>query len=272
MNEPTRQDVYTHGHHESVLRGHSWRTAANSAAYLLGHLAPGMRILDVGCGPATITLDLAQLIGPDGDVIGLEVAPDVLDVARANQAERGLTNVTFVEGTVYALDYPDGAFDVTHAHQVLQHLSDPRAALAEMQRVTRPGGLVAVRDADYHAMTWYPPDPRLDAWMDTYQKVARHNAAEPDAGRHLLSWALDIGFSEIIPTGDVWVFATPGDRQWWGGQWVDRALSSAFASQAVEYGYATRADLESISAAFHHWRAQPDGWFALVHGELLCRV
>ncbi|MGJ3561711.1 hypothetical protein ACR6C2_39465 [Streptomyces sp. INA 01156] len=63
---PSRETaVYTHGHHESVLRSHTWRTAANSAAYLLGVLTPGMRILDVGCGPGTITADLAGLVPTD---------------------------------------------------------------------------------------------------------------------------------------------------------------------------------------------------------------
>lgn len=264
-------DTYTHGHHESVLRGHSWRTAENSASYLLPHLSAGLSLLDVGCGPGTITADLAELVAP-GPVTAIEVGEDILAKARSAAAERGVTNVTCEIGDVYRLAYDDDTFDVTHAHQVLQHLSDPVAALKEMKRVTKPGGMVAVRDADYDGMFWTPPDPRLDHWMDTYRLVAKHNNAEPDGARHLLGWALDAGYDDVTPSGDAWVFATPEDRDYWGGQWVDRALSSDFARQAVDYGFATVDDLQSFSQAFADWKDKPDGWFVIVHGELICRV
>ena len=155
MNGEVNGDVYIHGHHESVLRSHQWRTAENSAAYLLPFLAPGATLLDIGCGPGTITVDLAERVAP-GTVVGIDRAEDVLAVARASAAERGLHNVTFAVGDAYRLQFPDDSVDVVHAHQVLQHLTDPVAALTEMRRVGRPGGVVAVRDADYAATTWYP--------------------------------------------------------------------------------------------------------------------
>src|SRR4051812_2720912 len=147
--------VYTHGHHESVLRSHRWRTAENSAAYLLPSLTSGDTLLDLGCGPGTITADLATQVTP-GRVVALEITDAALDLARAEIASRGLTNVDFTVGDVHRLDFADDSFDVTHAHQVLQHVADPVAALREMRRVTRPGGLVAARDSDYAAFTWFP--------------------------------------------------------------------------------------------------------------------
>ena len=76
-------------------------------------------------------------------------------------------------GDVHALDFPDHTFDVVHAHQVLQHVADPVTALREMRRVTKPGGVIAVRDSDYAAFTWFPELPALDEWLALYQKVAR---------------------------------------------------------------------------------------------------
>src|SRR5439155_18436361 len=116
--------VYTHGHHDSVLRSHRWRTAANSAAYLLPHLRPGLAVLDVGCGPGTITADLAALVAP-ARVTALDSSPDVLAEAARVATDRGLGNVEFGAGDVHALDFPDDTFDVVHAHQVLQHVADP---------------------------------------------------------------------------------------------------------------------------------------------------
>jgi len=264
-------DTYTHGHHESVLRSHRWRTAENSAAYLLPHLRPEMRILDVGCGPGNITADLAGYV-PGGEVVGIEPDDAVLDKARAEASGRGVANARFEVGDVYALEYPDGAFDVVHAHQVLQHLTDPVAALQEMRRVCAPGGYVAVRDADYAAMTWYPDVPGLTEWLDLYHQVARGNRAEPDAGRHLLSWARAAGFTEITPTASAWCHATPDERAYWGGMWADRILSSSIADQARDRGLATDADLRRISGAWRTWTEAEDGWFGILHAELLCRA
>ncbi|MEV4086771.1 methyltransferase domain-containing protein, partial [Nonomuraea fuscirosea] len=154
--------VYTHGHHESVLRSHRWRTAANSAAYLLPHLKTHMRLLDIGSGPGTITADLAGLVG---HVTASEVDEETLGLARTEVAARGLTNVDFAVADVHALGFPDDTFCVVHAHQVLQHVGDPVRALREMGRVTKPRGYVAARDSDYTAFTWWPRVPALDEWM-----------------------------------------------------------------------------------------------------------
>jgi len=263
----TPDDVYTHGHHESVLRSHEWRTAENSAGYLLDALTPGVRVLDVGCGPGTITVDFARRVAP-GRVLGLDRVEDVLERAREAARDAGVDNVEFEVGDVYALDLADASFDVVHAHQVLQHLTDPVAALREMRRVCAPGGVVAVRDSDYATFTWWPEDPRLTRWLALYHDVARANGAEPDAGRRLLAWARAAGFDTVEATASSWCFATPSDREWWGGLWADRVVASAFADQAVEHGLAARAELEELSAAWRAWSASPDGWFAIVHGEV----
>ncbi|MFG1671224.1 class I SAM-dependent methyltransferase [Streptomyces sp. Y7] len=262
--------VYTHGHHESVLRSHTWRTAANSAAYLLDSLKPHMRILDVGCGPGTITADLAARV-PHGRVTGVDRAPGILEQARATAAGRGLTNVDFAVADVHALDFPDGTFCVVHAHQVLQHVGDPVGALREMARVTRPGGLIAVRDSDYAAMAWYPPSRGMDDWLDLYRRVARANGGEPDAGRRLKSWALRAGLTGITATSSTWTFSTDEERAWWSGLWADRTLASAYAERATEGGHATAEELRAVSESWREWGRRDDGWFSVPHGEILCR-
>ncbi|MFG2543444.1 methyltransferase domain-containing protein [Streptomyces sp. NPDC048594] len=270
MPKPRETAVYTHGHHESVLRSHTWRTAANSAAYLLGSLRPHMKVLDIGCGPGTITADLAALV-PDGHVTGVDRAPEIVDRARATAAERGLGNTDFAVGDVHALDYPDDTFCVVHAHQVLQHVGDPVGALREMRRVARPGGIIAVRDSDYGAMTWYPASPGMDAWLDLYRRVARANGGEPDAGRRLKAWALEAGFTDVTATSATWTFATAEEREWWSGLWADRTLASAYAGRATEGGHATAEQLREVSAAWRDWGERPEGWFGVLHGEILCR-
>jgi SAM-dependent methyltransferase len=265
--------VYTHGHHESVLRSHRWRTAENSAAYLLPHLRPGMNLLDVGCGPGTITSDLAALIEP-GRLVAVETSGDALELAKAEARSRGQSNIEFVQADVHELEFGDATFDVVHAHQVLQHVADPVGALREMRRVCKPGGsggLVAARDSDYAAFCWFPASDALDRWLALYRAVAKANGGEPDAGRRLLSWANEAGFTEVEASSTTWCFATAADRAWWGGLWAERILRSDLASQALASKAATPDELEAMSAAWLEWADAEDGWLSILHGEILCR-
>ena len=265
------EDTYTHGHHSSVMKSHTWRTAENSAGYLLPHLTPSTHMLDVGCGPATITCDFATKVDT---VIGIEPVEGILDKARATATERNITNASFEVGSVYELRFDDDSFDVVHAHQVLQHLTDPVQAARAMVRVTKPGGVVAIRDADYHAMTWYPQLPELDRWMEIYQGVCRRNNAEPNAARHLLAWAHAAGVTAnaITASVDTWLFYTEDDRAWWGDLWADRSITSDFGAQALEYELTTAEEQATIATAWRSWMAHPDAWFTVPNGQLLIEV
>jgi SAM-dependent methyltransferase len=269
MSADPPNTVYTHGHGASVLASHRWRTVENSAGYLLEHLRPTDHVLDVGCGPGTITHGLAARV-PQGRVVGLDSSADVIASAVADRAASA-AHLTFEVGDVYALDHPDHSFHVVHAHQVLQHVDDPVRALTEMRRVCRPGGIVAARDADYAAMTWAPADPRLDRWLELYRAVAQRNGGEPDAGRRLLGWAHAAGFDEVIASADVWCFTTEEDRAWWSSTWADRVSRSRLAEQVIELGLAGQAELDDLAAGWTDWGASADGWFAVLHGAVVCR-
>lgn len=262
-------DVYTHGHHESVLRSHTWRTAENSAAGLLPLLRPGLDLLDVGCGPGTITVDLASRVAP-GRTTGIDRADEVVAQARAYADGRAVA-VDFRVGDAYALPFDDASFDVVHAHQVLQHVADPVGVLTEMRRVLRPDGLLAVRDSDYSCFAWAPLDPRLTRWLQMYDAVARRNGGEPNAGRFLKGWALRAGFRDVQATSSTWTYADAESCAWWGGLWADRCRFSSFGEQAIAYGCATPEELASIADAFLAWAAKPDAVFVVPHGEVIAR-
>ncbi|MER3390311.1 MAG: methyltransferase domain-containing protein [Microcella sp.] len=259
-------ETYTHGHHESVLAAHRWRTIANSALYLEPHLRSGRSLLDVGCGPGTITAEFADRLSP-GRVVGVDSAPDAL--AAAGELT---TTAEFVLGDAYGLPFDDGSFDIVHTHQTLQHVKDPVGMLREMARVARRGGVVAAREVDYSATTWFPLLPELELWLDLVRRVHRANGGEPDAGRHLTSWALEAGLSASQVTASAWAFSTAQQRAWWGGAWAQRALHSRFATDAVGGGHATARELQSISDAWSAWAADDRGFFTMTHTELLATV
>ena len=159
-----------------------------------------------------------------------------------------------------------------HAHQVLQHVADPVRALREMRRVCRPDGYVAVRDSDYAAFTWFPAVPELDEWLALYQRLARANGGEPDAGPA----AAVLGPGGRVrrrsrATSSTWCFATAEDRAWWGGLWADRLRSSAHGRGRRSRPGSTPADLERLAGGWRAWAAAPDGWLSILHGEILAR-
>src|SRR5579863_1623935 len=221
LDDMAQVDRYTHGHHESVLRSHTWRTAQNSAGFLLPHLSSGQSLLDVGCGPGTITMDLAEWVAP-GKVIGIDRSKEVVERARAAAEARSLSNLSFEVGDVYDLQFEDGSFDVVYAHQVLQHLSDPVRALLGMRRVLHDDGWLAIRDADYGEFTWSPANDELTRWMELYHQITRRNDAEADAGRFLDGWVEAAGFTSRERSKSEWTYESIEEREWWADLWADR--------------------------------------------------
>lgn len=261
---------YTHGHHASVLSAHRWRTIANSAAYLEPHLLAGRSLLDVGCGPGTITVECAQRLAP-GRVVGLDAAAEAISVAQTYAAGVGSV-ATFVQGDAFALPFDDGTFDITHTHQTLQHVGDPVAMLREMARVTARGGTIAAREVDYAVTSWFPLLPGLAQWLDLYLRVHRGNGGEPNAGRHLKAWAHKAGLNAVETTASVWLFSDKTDRAWWGGAWAERVLHSSFARDALEAGHATIDELQTISDAWRKWAQHDDAMLTMTHVEIIATV
>lgn len=269
-NEPVRYEKYTHGHAPATVRQHARRTADEAAAFLLPELRPGMRLLDVGCGPGSITRGLAERVAP-GQVIGLDLSGETLAAARDDAAARGLENLRYEEGSVYELAFADESFDVVYAHQVAQHLREPGAALREMLRVMRPGGLLAVRDVDWGTVSYWPPDPWIDRFVEVHFKTWYRNGGEPRMGRQLRALFNAAPVTGLHITTSVWCYATPAETVEWGESYAERLLTSPMGERAIEYGYASRSDVEAMAAAFRAWAVHPDAFWAFVHVAALAR-
>lgn len=261
---------YTHGHEQAVLANHAQRQAVDCAAYLLPHVRPGMSVLDVGFGPGSITLDLAEIVAP-GQVVGIENTDTPLRAAQDHAAARGDHHTKFIRADVMDMPFEDDSFDVVHAHQVIQHLADPVGALREMRRVCKPGGLIAVRDADYAAMSWYPELPNLEIWRTLYREIAHSNRAEPDAGRHLRRWAHAAGLTDLTVTTSNFTYSSAQQCRTWGESQARRVDGAAFRSQAAQLGYSDD-DVTAIVESWRTWSSDPDAFFLIPNTEVLARV
>lgn len=263
-------ETYTHGHAPATVRQHGQRTAEEAAAFLLPELKAGMRLLDVGCGPGSITRGLAVCLAP-GEVVGIDLSAETLASAKQDAAARGLANLRYEEGSVYHLPFPDASFDVVFAHQVLQHLREPRAAIREMLRVLRAGGLIAVRDVDWGTVAYWPADPWIDRFIDVHIETWSQNGGDPRIGRKLRALFNSSEVTDLRITGSQWCYAVPAETQQWGESYAERLLTSPMGARAVERGNASREDLEAMAAAFRAWARHPDAFWAFIHVAALAR-
>ncbi|HCV00955.1 MAG: SAM-dependent methyltransferase [Dehalococcoidia bacterium] len=269
MSELSQNETYTHGHHPSVVTQHSRRTAEEAARFLLPKLQPGMNLLDVGCGPGSITAGLAKYVDP-GNVIGIDADSGVLETAR--DLNHGVSNLRFAEGDVYALPFEDDSFDVAYAHQLMQHLGDPAAALREMGRVVRSGGFVAARDSDYQTMICHPRTEEIEEWRALYTEVVRRNGADANAGRRIPAWFNHAGFNQIEVSTTVAMMRDSAELLNWGDSWAERVTNSKLADQALAYGLANQSDLERIATGWRDWARNEEALFLFVHVEGLAAV
>ncbi|GAA5843424.1 hypothetical protein JCM11251_002474 [Rhodosporidiobolus azoricus] len=270
MSEHTgaSKPFYPSGHHASVLASHRQRTAENSAPLLLPLLRPTDSLLDIGCGPGSITITFAPYVTR---VIGVEhpsAGEDVLKSAEEDARVSGVADkVSFQQADALALPFEDKSFDVVYCHQVLQHVPDPVKVLQEMRRVSKR--LVAAREADRGSFVLHPHDEegRLKKFDELWTKVARAGGGEPDAARRLKSWALSAGFSPSdveVQTG-----STCPDVKEWGEMLAERTVKTGFADKVVELGLASKDELEQIAEAWRDWTRKEDAWFGYLQGDLI---
>src|SRR5437867_1715664 len=141
-------ETYTLGYSDTALDFVSRRTLESHGAFFIPYLHPGMRVLDCGCRPGSITFGIAARVG-HGSVIGVDMDESQVRLATANAAARAATNVSFRAASAYGLPFADSSFDAVFSHALLEHLSQPVKAMREFQRVLRPGGVTGVCAPDW---------------------------------------------------------------------------------------------------------------------------
>lgn len=283
-----KETNYKQGYSKSTLSSHTSRTVHSDAAFLLPHIKPTDKILDVGCGPGTITAGFASLT-PKGSVVGVDVSESVLDHARAHVAnlkETGALDasscgeVSFQAVDLLAgLPWPDDTFDVVYASQLLPHLPPPDKllrAVQEMRRVLRPGGILASRDvAEIH---WYP---RRLGMEQMYNPKMLRGVEVPDyVGGSLPGVLRDAGFNidreKTAATSDgvqigagTTVYSSPEARKFWAGGLLGRLEEGdSYRASWLKAGISEE-EIEETKKALKEWRDTDDAWYIAVQSEVL---
>ena len=266
--ETTREAEYTMGYNEEFQQLLYRRSAATHAAHLLPHLKPGMRVLDLGCGPGTISVGLADAVSP-GEVRGVDLEESEVAKARAAAEAGGHANATFDVGDATDLPFGDGEFDVVHCHAVLMHIPDTAAALAEVRRVLKPGGLFAARELILDSCFLEPVEPEVHEAWTIFGKLLEANGGHPQMGRELKRVLLDAGFTGIQPSGTFGTFGTDEDVAFFHGFVVDWFFQPHIIAAAIHLGISTQEQFDFLREAVDEWGAVEGAVGALAFGEAI---
>jgi SAM-dependent methyltransferase len=262
-------EVYSQQANPAFEAALALRTAAREAAFFVPHLRPGMHLLDVGCGPGSITVGLAQLVAP-GQVVGIDVQPSQIEQARARALAHGIANVRFEVADLYHPPFGDGAFDAAFAHGVLMHLREPVRALQGLRRVLRPGAVVGLRDPDFGAMLYSPMTPLLQQWLQVRVRVRQHNGGDPFLARHHRRLLLQAGFVAAEASASVDSAGSPAELARHGA--FLKAQWAGVARTALAQGWLDQSAVRATAAEIDAWMNRPDAFAASLWCQATGRV
>ena len=237
-------------HDEAMRRTrsmHAQRTADTQAAFFLPYLRPGMTLLDLGCGPGSITTGLAAAVSP-GRTTGVDRQPQSIEGVEVTSAD------------VMDLPFPDASFDAIFASALLQHLPDPLGALREARRVARPGAVIGVVDVDWDGELIYPTGPLLTRSFELAREL--RDGTSPYVGRQLRHLLVEAGFRDAVGSARVIHHGTPDEARGFGASRVSQLGYPSIVELVVRRGWATAEELDEISQAWIAWGELPGAFVA----------
>ena len=245
-----KNECYGPGYSEQLVHSFEERVANKDARFFLPYLQPGMNILDCGCGPGTITVDLAKLVFP-GNVIGVDKEPSQIDTSQKHSEKHKVSNVKFQSADICHLPFADNTFDGVFAHAILQHLQSPLLALKEMYRVLKVGGVIGIRDDDRGGLIIAPDSPKLERLIDIFSKFMIHNGGNPYIGRHFRALLKEAGFKDIVASSSCVFHGTPDTIKKHAA--LVAHLAEKITEVAVQERWATLLEMKEMIDAVIDW-------------------
>ena len=257
---------YTMGYGAEMVDWFRRFTAENCAGHLLPCLRPGMRLLDFGCGPGTISVGLAEAVAP-GEMHGVDMEESQIERARALAETLGQANAVFHVGDALALPFPDSYFDAAHCHEVLMHVPDTSALLAEVKRVLKPGGVIACREMICESCFFFPDFDVLRQVWEVFEGLLIGDDAHPQMGKELKGRLIQAGFADVSVSNSFTTYSAPEDRTFihrFAHEWF---LSEEVTDAAMKYGASTEELAAELQVGFDRWKGDPAAVVAIAFGE-----
>ena len=266
----TSTSTYTQGHTDEVTSSHKQRTITTSAQFLLPHLKPHFSLLDVGCGPGTITVGFTEHL-PSGSVTGIDISDTLISQISSTFPPSKYPKLKFEVGNVLdGLKYDDETFDVVYTHQTILHIPDPVKAMKEARRVLKPGGMLAMRESDHP--DWYPDCPGMKKSMDALHKMVISTGAPGfGGGRKIHAWARQAGFerSKMHLTGSASMRNGEQERRADVERQIAKLRGKGVGDKFKELGILNEEEIEEIVKDLERWRDDVDGWSVVWECEVV---
>ena len=256
------RETYTVGYGAPARDFFGARSAERFAQFLLPHLSKGMSLLDVGCGPGSITVGLAEALAP-GEVVGIDIAAVQVETASELAAARGVSNVRFEVASAYELPLFDASFDAVFGSHVLHHLREPQRALSEVRRVLKPGGVVGVIDPDWSSWLLEPTTRLLGRYRELHMRIQEYNGGDYNMARHLRRILLDAGFAGVEASALANFVGTSEGTRLPASVIVDRLEDPAFADAAITNGWSDAVELSAMADDARAWGEKPDAFWSV---------
>ncbi len=263
-----QEQNYTMGYNEEFQVLLRRRSAANNASQLLPRLSSGMRLLDVGCGPGTISMGLADVVAP-GEFIGVDIEESQIEMARAAASAGGHKNAEFEVADAVNLPFESNSFDVVHAHATVMHVPDTSAAVAEMMRVLRPGGIISCRDMILSSCFTEPRHGDFEIAWQVFGKLLSANGGHPEMGKEIKGVLHAAGFSDIAVSASFECFAAKEDVDFFHGFAQGWFFSDQTMAAAEKIGVASAEDMDRWRGLLDQWQADPAAFSTIAWGAAL---
>jgi ubiquinone/menaquinone biosynthesis C-methylase UbiE len=229
-----------------------------------------MEVLDCGCGPGTITAGLARAVMP-GRTVGIDTDDRLIAKAQAYAAERDLPNLRFETASIYELPFADDSFDAVYSNAVLTHLSDPLAALREMHRVLKSGGVAGIRNYSVDGCILAPIDPGIDRllarFIELQAALIERNGGNPYLGKQQRALLRQAGFVNVQAMASFDHYGTAESTSHWATVIAGFLGEETGERQLIEYGLSDRDEVKSMRQAWMKWAEHPDAFYASAYGE-----
>lgn len=237
--------------------------------YVTPYLKEGIRALDVGSGPGTLSALLAEAIAP-GQLYGIDIDPSQVERATSYVRDRGITNATFRSADVFEIPFEDGFFDLVHCGDMLIYLTDTKAALGEIRRVLKPGGLLASRDVLLDSSFLHPDaGGYLKRALESYRDLVEADDGHPDLFRELPGILHEAGFGDVRLSNSSDIYRSDEGKALLYGLGIGWFFTSLVQDPAQNYGAASDGLFKRIAEYLDVWRNDPSSFACFLFGEVV---
>ena len=221
---------------QSRIYGESTRRLCKRAG-----ISKGMRVLEIGSGAGDVALMLAELVGPTGQIVGVDINAEILDTARQRAIDTGLHNLEFIAGDARSLTFSD-TFDAVVGRFVLMYMADPGKAFSQLITHLKPGGIAAFQEPEYtlYPAFLHPDTPLMNQLITWILDVFKHSGAHLNAGIGLYQAFVDAG----LPPPTMHLESPIGAEKTWAGYRYMATIFQSLLPLLEKYGLATVEQVE----------------------------